>query len=73
MNESDRETIDEMLDYISHLEIKNYRAFARVIARRLRNAPQIPQDNHFDGGDWVDGFVTGLEWVLDKLDGVEVV
>ena len=68
MNESDRETIDEMLDYIAHLEIKRYGAFARVIARGL----QVPQDDHLHVGDWVDGFVTGLEWVLDKLDGVEV-
>ena len=67
MNETDRETIDRMLDYIAHLQITRYGAFARGMASGL----QIPQNDHLHEGDWMDGFVNALEWVSRELDGGE--
>ena len=88
MNETDREVIEEMLDNIAHLEIKRYGEFARVMVERLQigNLPDDVRDiftlkelglkRHQTPaplGDWMDGFVTALEWVLEELDGVRVV
>ena len=69
MNETDREVIEEMLDNIAHLAIMQYGAFARNMVDKL----QIHINDHVHAGDWMDGFVTGLEWVLEELDGVRVV
>lgn len=74
MNESEIEAIEDVFDRISHTTMDDYYSLIRELSGEHWDATtETMVTDRNSTLVWMEGFCVGLQWVLDNLDGVEVV